>query len=758
MIKKYLAKALIVISLCGAYGIINTQQLYAQVFGGTPTNKWLWVSSLRQYFSNTGAEIEYGYRGRGPWLNFDQDFGLRWPAHYLNTDHNVGKALWIGTTSFSDPNGTTYPYKVIPLGRSTIWMNSASYPVVFKLIGRFAAPQVIVDGANASDLDANDLDLTSGDQIDPSIPSDRMIYNVVNTPIGITTTRKVYAFTQQYHDNYYIYEYVFKNTGFSDNTGGVLTPARTLTGVVFDFRYRFADNNDGYEAGWGFPAISYGKNTINDAVGQDAAHTLPAPNNFCANFAYYGPHSASTGVSDDIGAPNARNGSVLGGIGFTGELFLHADTSPQDTTNDITQPRTTAFMGSDGIIENISAGSPFNASSMTLQYQDMTAGHDAQTHAEQIGKDANGWPTQFANLWGGRGVATGGYQNQQGFGPYTLAPGDSIRIVIAEAVAGISREKVWEVANNWYTWYKNGKTGSTAFALPTSDPTLPAGTSWNPSYPSTTTDGNFYKNAWTFTGRDSLFQTFRRARANYYSHYNIPQPPPPPEKFTVTSAGDKIILQWVGTNAESWPHFDGYRVYRAEAKADTTFSLIFSCNKSDLANSYNDKSAKRGFNYFYYIQSKDDGSQNDIEPGVPLVSSEFYTKTNAPASLRRPPGMINNVLNLEAIRVVPNPYNIKARPIQFGTTRSVQDQLAFFGLPPKCKINIYTETGDLIKTINHTNLSGDERWNAQTSSNQIVVSGLYIAYFEVTENTYDDNKQLILRQGDNTFRKFIIIR
>jgi hypothetical protein len=182
--------------------------------------------------------------------------------------------------------------------------------------------------------------------------------------------------------------------------------------------------------------------------------------------------------------------------------------------------------------------------------------------------------------------------------------------------------------------------------------------------------------------------------------------------------------------------------------------LIFSCDKSNVANSYDDKSAKRGFNYFYYIQTKDNGTTNDIEPSVPLVSNMFYTMTNVSASLQRPAAN-----KLADIRVVPNPYNIKAASLQFGTDRTVANRLAFFGLPKYCVIKIFTEAGDLIQTINHTNGSGDETWNSLTSSKQIVVSGLYIAYFEVTQDIYDDtSNQLILRKGDNIIRKFIIIR
>ncbi|RPI05655.1 MAG: hypothetical protein EHM64_05790 [Ignavibacteriae bacterium] len=739
MIKKYLAKVILVISLTCSLGVLDYQPLQAQVFG-PQTVKWLWVSSLRQYFSSAGSEIEYGRRGRGPYLNTDQNDGLRWPAQYQNQDHNIGKSLWIGTTNFTDPtNGITYPNKVVHFGRATMYVNAEIYPEEFRLYGKFAAPAVTVDNLSASDLDANDLDLGGGDVVDASLPADRMIYNRVNTPIGITVYRKVLAFTQQYHDNYYIYEYTFKNTGFTDNNGGRISPVKTLTDVVFDFRYRLGNNQEGYIQAWTYAGVSWGLNTINDAVGQDAAHTLPAPNDkLKAVFSYYGPHSGNTSglVPDDIGAPNFIDGHILGAPGFPGEVLLHADTSPNDATNDLTQPRTTFYMGSDGNIETLSPSTQFNANLMTQQYTSMTAGHPARTQAEQIGQDAHGYPTAFSNTWGGN---TGGYSIQQGIGPYTMQPGDSVRIVIGEAVAGISRSKNAEVARNWFAWYQNGRTGTTQ--LP-----LPAGYVSKYGGPATTTDGNEYKNAWVFSGKDSLFQSFRRATANYQSNYNIPQPPPPPDRFSVLSGGDRISLSW-SKSAESWPNFDGYRVYRAETKTDTVFELIYSCNKANATNAFDDVTARRGFNYFYYIQTKDDGSTNDIQPGEPLVSSIFYTMTNAPASLQRPAAK-----QLAEIRVVPNPYNIKAKSIQYGTDRSVENRLAFFGLPKKCIIKIYTETGDLIQTINHVNGSGDETWNSLTSSNQLVVSGLYIAYFEVTE---DDTN---VKKGDNTFRKFIIIR
>jgi len=730
MIKKYLVKVSILASLFCLFGITGIQQLYAQVTGPQEI-KWMRVNALHHWFSSGGAEIEYGRRSR-TFLATDQLDGLRWPGEYVNNKGvNAGKSLWIGTTNFEDPvNGITYPYKVICAGRANMNLNSEIYPEDISLLAKFERPNILVNDLPASDIEFDD----EVDNIDNTIPSDRMVVNTFHTPVGISVTRKILAFTQQYHDNYFIYEYVFKNTGLIDNQGTTMTP-RTLTGVVFQFQYRYGFAGESYLNAWPPPVGSpWGRNTINDVCGQDANHMGIPPNDFRAVWAYYGPYSTAPSLQDDIGLPRYADGSVLAGTDFAGVVVLYADRSPQDHTNDPTQPTTTQFIGSDSDDQGLG---PYDAGLMSRKYARMTAGHPTETQAEQIGKDDKGWPTvASANDWN---TDTGGYSSVQGFGPYTLAPGDSIRIVVAEGVAGImkNRDLVKEIANKWFT-----NTGP--FILPDG---------------STTTDRNVYKNTWVFTGKDSLFQTFRRAIQNFQSGYDIVQPPPPPDKFEVKSGGNRILLTW-SNSAESHANFNGYLLYRAEGRTDSNYTLIFSCDKNTVANSYEDKTARRGFNYYYYIQTKDDGSTNlgdptlNIPAGAPLLSSKYYTKTSvsSPAFLTRPPGT-----SLSEIRVVPNPYNIKANALQFG--QSAPDRLAFYGLPPYCTINIFTETGDLIETIEHTSSSGDELWHSLTSSRQLVVSGLYIAYFEVSRDTYDEQTgQLLFKKGENTFRKFIVIR
>jgi hypothetical protein len=172
-------------------------------------------------------------------------------------------------------------------------------------------------------------------------------------------------------------------------------------------------------------------------------------------------------------------------------------------------------------------------------------------------------------------------------------------------------------------------------------------------------------------------------------------------------------------------------------KPDTLYEKIFQCDAANSVTSFDDTTARRGFDYYYYVVSKDDGSQNDYKPGVPLVSGRFYTMTNQPAYLRRPAAE-----KLSEFRVVPNPYHIGARILQFEHN---PDRIAFFGLPELCTIKIYTERGDLVKTIEHTDRTGDELWDSLTESGQVIVSGVYIVYLQTPD-------------GESTFRKFIVIR
>lgn len=651
--------------------------------------RWLRVGELRSWYSNYGCEMEIGRTGQAT----EQNDGMYWPQEFPWQNNEAGKAMWIGTTNYFDKVlNTTVLHKVVAVGPRTADPVGELMPVSFKMYGRYLAPNVVVDGQTATDNAFNDL---VDEQVD-TLKADRMIENVLNTSIGITVRRRLMAFSQQDHNNYFIYEYILKNTGIVDNKGTV--DSKTLTGVVLFFQYRYAFGNEAFRRGW-YPSnhIDWGRNAMDQVIG---TNPLAPGFDLRAQYSWYGKDSQSP-IPDDIGLPYSTADGHLAAVHYVGTVTLHADKSATDKSDDPAEPTTTHYVGND---TGPQTNNQFDPTQMTRKYQAMTSGHASPTQADAVG---NG----YADLWGSD---AGGYAQGKGYGPYTLAPGDSIRIVLAEGVAGLCRDSAFTIGKHWLDGIQGRQTSFT----------LPNG--------STTSDPYVYKDAWVQTGVDSLMQTFRRARANFNSGYNIPQPPPAPDLFEVKSGGDRIRLTW---NAVSSPNLAGYDVYRAVGQPDTFYTKIYSCDRS--VTSYDDTTARRGFHYFFYVVSRDDGSTNG---GVPLISSKALTMTNAAAFLRRAAQPV-----MDSIRVVPNPYNRSAAlgNLYFGKTSP--DQIAFFGLPGTCTIKIYTERGDLINTLQHNDGSGDQLWDQRTSSGQIIVSGLYIAVFQTPD-------------GSTQIRKFIVIR
>jgi hypothetical protein len=193
-------------------------------------------------------------------------------------------------------------------------------------------------------------------------------------------------------------------------------------------------------------------------------------------------------------------------------------------------------------------------------------------------------------------------------------------------------------------------------------------------------------------------------------------------------------------------------VYRAVNRPDTLYEKVFSCGTDDLVNGFDDRTAQRGFDYYYYVASRDDGASNDAFPGTPMASSKFYTLTSEPAFLRKP--AVRSTM--DSIRVVPNPFHAGASTLQFGGT--TPDRIAFFGLPPECVIKIYTERGDLVDTIVHDDGTADELWDSLTEFRQVVVSGVYIALFEATRDVPGPDGGLLIRKGERKIRKFFVLR
>jgi len=673
--------------------------------------KQIKIGQLQSWFSRAGGEIEVGRTH----ATSDQQDGLRWPEQFYHQDSEVAKALWIGCINYNDPIAATlYPHKVVHIGPRHIDEDYEFMPVEFKMIARHDNPQVFVNGANAYNLYGEVLD-----EINPILKCDRMIYNVVNTSIGVTIKRRIYDFTNKGHDNYFIYDYTFKNTGIYDTNGSIHN--MTLEGVLFHWQYRYAIAREActYGGYWLPQSATWGHNTMNDQSGGQYGlsapprvstnYVPPRPNSIMRTlFSWSGRHSKWYEPGSSIGAPNWKSDGHLGAVQFVGTVVLFADNPNNIGVDDSNQPFSTYHCGSDN--EYTYGNSQFNAAKMTGEYNTvMNVGFPNPIHADGVGDN-------YADLYGG---TPGGYSQTHTFGPFTMAPGDSVHIVLAEGVAGLDREFGYIVGANWIDWGYGGSVHAPY--------TLPDG--------STSTDGDLYKNKWMFTGVDSLFKTFTNAVDNYSSGINLPVPPQPPDVFEVLSGDEFITLTW-SDNASLDPNFSGYEIYRSVSTPDTTFEKIFACgpntNHPAVVHSYDDASVIHGFDYYYYVVSVNDGSNNG---GVPMRSSLFWTRTNQPAYLVSGLGGGKDKFPKQFMlhQNFPNPFN--------PTT------IIRYDLPKQSEVKliIYDLYGREVKRLVHENQIPGQftvSWDALDERGIKVSSGFYV--YKLIAGDYIESRKMLL--------------
>ncbi len=662
-------------------------------------NVWMSAGSLHNWYSEIGSELE-----EAGFIK-TQQFGMQWPAIYSYQDIQAARGMWIGAKDFTNENGQNFPYKVVTVGPRAPQFY-AFYPVKMELTSKFAASNVFVNGVLSFQKNVEI------DKVDKTILYDRVIENVINSQLGITVKRKIFQFAQQYNDNYIVYEYTFTNTGNTDADPEIELPNNTIKDAYFWFTYRNAVNKSvrfviGNGSGWGI-------NTMNDARG-DGVKTDPANEKYRAQFSWHGYFPGKDVAYDNIGGPiwalnstaapfNDKADTVgrLGGTQFIGTLTLYADKSATEKVDDPKQPTTTDYVNSDHPLL-LAGANALNIDRMTQEYALMAVGHKAPRHADAVEPSGDFAIQKNApNV----GNASGGISFNNGYGPYTLKPGESIRIVIAEAVNGIGRKLQIDTGIK----YKKGQITADA------------------------------KNRIVMQGKDSLMLTFKRVTENFNSGWKLPQPPMPPTTFEVNSGGDRISLKWDVNSSDPNPPA-AFRIYRALGNVDSNYTMIYQTSSAS-ERSYDDKNLVRGFNYYYYITAV--GAPISSGPGTPagrLESGRYFTQSYDPANLQRQAGD-----KLSDIRIVPNPFNASAKgSIRFPGAAD-EDKIAFYNIPGQCTIKIYSELGELIKTIEHTNGSGDEFWYQVTSSSQIIVSGIYIAV--ITDKT----------TGQNHIAKFVVIR
>lgn len=701
--------------------------------------KWLNVGDIHHKLSATGTEPEV-MRQEG--LIYPAISPNRQPKSHYNRKH-----LWIGVASHTNEDGETFAPRVVHTGPRDYHLEQF-FPKPMLLVSRFEAPEAMVDGFPTFDKPV------TVDEVDPGLNAARMVIREANTLLGVTMYNEVRAFSQAYHNSYLVYDYTFTNTGNTDADDEIELPDQTLEGLVISISTKYQ-----YQTNIG----ARGTNTMSDVVG-DGMENYDVP--FRSQYSWHGAvpwTEAEPGGS--LGCPawtdqhfRIAEGDSLGRLTcteFVTRTTIHADerayeagTPIAQRQDDLGQPSQFGFIrGGDPITNNNDA---YDQLHMTdeyayihpeLEYADYGAGTQYPHHADLVAPKGNfdSWAAKMAAQVEMPSLGhDGGWVPTISYGPYTLGPGESIRIVYVEGFAGLSEEANVAIGR--------------AYKLAGGD--LDALIEYDADGDGVIEDaaGNgliegdevMTKNRWVMTGRDSLWQMLYRAEANFESGYAIPHAPKPPRQFEVTSGTDRIALTWETFDGEEPP--GGFEIYRARNRYQGAVEDGFQYERIAALGPgerrYEDTEVVRGISYFYYIQSVGEVNQDPtgLTPtGVRLRSSRHYTQTYNPAFLQREPGA-----GLEAARVVPNPYNLASdKNVRWPDQ---QDKIAFLEIPGECTIKIYTETGELIETIKHDNGSGDAYWNLTTSSNQLVVSGVYFAVI------IDDTT------GEKVFRNFVIIR
>lgn len=726
--------------------------------------KWMAIGDMHMYYTQAGVPHSEDYRGHN----------LHWPGIRAEHGNVRGYATWIGATDFVDEDGKAWRYKVAHVGPRVTGVGEV-FPIDFTMMSRFEPPVTRVDGLESflRPIAENDR------EADPSLPAERVIDSRVNAILGITVDRRVLAWSHEDHDDYHITEYTFTNTGNTDDDEEIELPDQTLEGVHFFFQNRYSSNAS---AGWvQDDAQAWGKFQMNDAVG-DGHEDYDV--DFRAQYSWLG-HTGQTRGRQDIGnyestvggpvwnghdflLPRADSLGRIGANHFVGKVYLHADDQAYDASvpmeqrvnaadidhpDESMQPRVWRMQwtghetthindhldeGGNQIEYEFMAGEdlladPANQGGTTREYP-----HQADRVLAPLASDgsANTFTTaDFANHRSDPTLGQGedGFAFTESFGPYTLGPDESVKVVVAEAIAGLSWDAEFEIGRKYMIEAKGRDNVPIEYDANSDGEIDPE-------------SERLTKNLWVYTSRDSLFQVFRRAKANFESGYNsVPNPPLPPREFDVSSESGQITISWApyGGSPKAWElwraqnRFDGLaidggspadKVYKTNRHV---YQLVARLDGDQT--SYADTDITRGLSYYYYLLAVDDVG------GLELKSNRYYAQTYQPASLKRAPGA-----TLSDARVVPNPFYIGASSdLHFSGAKNT---LAFLDIPARATIRIYTEIGELVTTLMHDDLSGDEFWDLQTESQQLVVSGLYIAAI-----TDDETDETVLK-------KFVIIR
>ncbi|MBI1938833.1 MAG: hypothetical protein HYS25_12015 [Ignavibacteriales bacterium] len=283
-------------------------------------------------------------------------------------------------------------------------------------------------------------------------------------------------------------------------------------------------------------------------------------------------------------------------------------------------------------------------------------------------------------------------------GPYDIEANGTVKIVLAEAVAGISLTDALK--------------GLASQAL------LPQ-------------------------GENLLKQSIAKAKNIYANNFvvNILPPPSPEMEIIPVPENQSITINWKPVE-DSWNDpftntndFHEYKLYRSSLSFIGPYELLKTIRPGRTTDRdryydseknkwvFEDRTISLGAGYFYAVTSVDkDGNE-----------SWMTNRNEEPVHAIRNPA--ENALN---VKVFPNPFKkVSGFPVS-----GSENSIVWTNLPAECKVRIYTSNGELIKTMEHkSQLSGEETWDQLTDARQRTSPGIY---FWTVESSVGNAKGTLL--------------
>ncbi len=312
------------------------------------------------------------------------------------------------------------------------------------------------------------------------------------------------------------------------------------------------------------------------------------------------------------------------------------------------------------------------------------------------------------------------------FGPYTLNPGDKVKLVLAH-IAGTGSHVTTNSANGY--------------------PQDPNDWAWNLGLSTPTHNDTPARNAELAKGWQGLWTNISHAQFAYSNEWQVPTTPPDVDFQIGSNLAAQTRISWTG-KAESAINPDygtadvtTYRVYASEYSEAGPWILKGTVPATGASSyTWDDTESLAGFSRFYNVRSVASGHSNWSEGTMTLADLPAQMASHVTGGLEggysapeqrtfknitpsQPADPKSDNLELQ-VRVVPNPLNINADDQNYNG----ELKMRFVGIPSHAKISIYSVGGDLVSRVFHNNPESGEvefRLLNSTLSGQIF-SGVYV--------------------------------